>query len=452
VLLACVLIGVPPAAPEARAAGEAPAWSQPAVLSACPPMGAPLVVFPSDSPIHATGAGAVVWENGRACPGGDRAHLALIGEGGVPGPARLPRAVDGRAFLLRGPLVAGGGPLGQIVIAGSSAVHPGSAQLIQGLASGRFSAPALRAPAAPPLALASAYLGDVALAAGAAGGPGAIGVSVERHGARRFNPVIAARAPGGGAVRGLTVALDYRSDAVAVWQQGSALYARDLPASGPPRRIQRLAAAGPGVHVAAVRSDDERAIVAWSDERGGVSSVSVALSAPGVRFGAPTLLERFTDPEGIVAPPASPRLVRLRSESVMLAWAGAVAGHWVLRTAAVDLLGVRAINTIAAAGGGDALLADLAPAPDGGALALWTEPATGAQGTPDLAHQALMAAHGFDEYPGLTSFAAPEQVAPPGPVGAAAVAFDPSDDRALAVWSGARGGLEYALRAPPAAP
>jgi hypothetical protein len=452
VLAACGLIGALPAAPAARAAGEAPAWSLPAVLSACPVAGAPLVVFPSDSPLHATGAGALVWENSRACPGGQRMHLAALGEGDLPGPARLPRSGGGRAFLLRGALVAGGGPLGQIVIAGSSAVRPGEAQLVQGSAAGPFSAPALGRAAAPPLALDSAYLGDVALASGAPGGAGAIAVSIERHGARRFNAAIAARAPGGGTVRGLTVALDYRSDAVAVWQQAGALYARDLPASGPPRSIQRLGSAGPEVHVAAMRSDDERAIVAWSDERAGVSSVYAVLTAPGVRFGVPTLLERFIDPEGMAAPAASPRLVRLRSESVMMAWAGAVAGHWVLRTAAVDLLGVRAINTISAAGGGDALLADLAPAPDGGALALWTEPRAGTQGAPDLARQALMAAHGFDLYPGLTRFGEPEQVAAPGPVGSAAVAFDPSDDRALAAWSGAGGALEFALRSPPPAP
>jgi hypothetical protein len=446
-----MLLGALLTAPGARAAGDAPAWSPPAVLSACPLAGAPLVVFPSDSPVHGTGPGAVVWSDSPACPGGERAHVAALGQGDLPRAGRLPRSAASRAFVLRGPLVAGGGPLGQIVIAGASAARRGEAQLIQGPAAGPFSAPGLGRAATAPLALDSAYLGDVAFASGAPGGAGATAVSVERHGARRFNAALAARAPGGGAVRGLTVALDYRSDALAVWEQAGTLYARDLPASGSPRAIQRLGGASPAVHVAAVRSDDERAIVAWSDERAGVSSVYVELSAPGVRFGAPTLLERFADPEGTAPPTASPRLVRLRSESVMLAWAGAAAGHWVLRTAAVDLLGVRAIGTIAAAAG-DVLLADLAPAPDGGALALWTEPQTGAQGGPDLARQALMAAHGIDMYPGLTRFGAPEQVAAHGPVGAAAVAFDPSDDRAVAVWSGIGGALEYAVRTPPPGP
>ncbi|HEX7610632.1 MAG TPA: hypothetical protein VF380_08170, partial [Solirubrobacteraceae bacterium] len=195
-----------------------------------------------------------------------------------------------------------------------------------------------------------------------------------------------------------------------------------------------------------------RAIVAWSEDRAGTVSVQLALSAPGVRFAAPQLLERFAAPEGMAPPAASPELVRLRSESVMLAWAGAVAGHWVLRTAPVDLLGVRAVGTIAAAAGGDALLAALAPAPDGSALALWSEPQAGAGGVPDPTRQTLMAADGFDMYPGLTRFAAPEQVAPPGPVAAATIAVDPSNGRALAVWSATGGALRYALRSPPGAP
>ena len=275
--------------------------------------------------------------------------------------------------------------MGQVVLAGFASTLHGQAQLIQGPAAGPFAAAAgAPAGAGAPLALDSAYLGDVALAAGSPAAPGAIGVSIERHLAHRFNPRIAIRAGGGGPVRALSVALDYRSDAVAVWEQGGYVYARDQPASGTARAAQRLGRSGPEVHVAALRSDDERAIVAWSDERAGVTSVYLDLSAAGARFGAPVLLERFTDPQGLAPPAASPRLVRLRSESVMLAWAGAAGGRWVVRTAAVDLLGVRAVTTIAAGpgGSGDALLAGLAPAPDGSALALWSEPARAASGSP----------------------------------------------------------------------
>ena len=54
-----------------------------------------------------------------------------------------------------------------------------------------------------------------------------------------------------------------------------------------------------------------------------------------------------------------PRLVRLSSESVMLAWTGAVAGHWAIRAAAIDQRGVLPPSTISPAGR-DALLAGLA--------------------------------------------------------------------------------------------
>jgi hypothetical protein len=163
-----------------------------------------------------------------------------------------------------------------------------------------------------------------------------------------------------------------------------------------------------------------------------------------VRFGVPRLLERFHDPDGLPFPAASPSLVRLSSESVMLAWAGSAAGHWVVRTAPVDLNGVGAVGTIAAPGG-DALLAGLAAGPADDALVLWTEPLPTAAGPPDMARQALFAAHGFDAYPPRTIFGEPEQVAP-APVADATVALDPASDRAVAVWQGEAGAIDYAIR------
>ena len=67
-------------------------WSAPAVLGACPASGAPLVVFPSDNPTHATGPGAIVWDAaGGVCPGGEEAQVAPIGDGDVPGPPAASR-------------------------------------------------------------------------------------------------------------------------------------------------------------------------------------------------------------------------------------------------------------------------------------------------------------------------------------------------------------------------
>ena len=135
----------------------------------------------------------------------------------------------------------------------------------------------------------------------------------------------------------------------------------------------------------------------------------------------------------------------MSSESVMLAWAGSAAGHWVVRTAPVDLNGVGAVSTIAASGG-DALLAALAPGPDDDALVLWTEPLPTAAGPPDMQRQAIFAARGSDAYPGQTVFGEPEELAPPAPVIDATVALDPDSDRAVAVWQGEAATIEYSIR------
>jgi len=129
----------------------------------------------------------------------------------------------------------------------------------------------------------------------------------------------------------------------------------------------------------------------------------------------------------------------------MMAWTGAEAGHLVVRAAAIDLHGVRPPSTISSPGR-DALLADLAPGPDGEALALWTEPQTTPIGL-DLGRQAIFAARGFDAYPGPPAFAVGEQVAPAGPNSDPTIAIDPDSDRAIAVWRGGAGAIAYAVRA-----
>jgi hypothetical protein len=166
-----------------------------------------------------------------------------------------------------------------------------------------------------------------------------------------------------------------------------------------------------------------------------------------VRFGKPQLLERFANPSGLPYPTSSPRLTRLSSESVMFAWSGAQDGHWVVRTAAIDLNGLRKTSTISAPGA-DALLSDLQPGPDGEAIALWDEPQRAPNGKLDAGDQAIVAARGIDARPGITIFGGPEQVAPPGPNSDATLAFDPASDRALALWLGASGNVDYAVRTP----
>jgi hypothetical protein len=445
---ACLVLaaGAAAAAAEAPTPAPGPLWSAPAQLAPCAARAPLRVVFPSDSPTHATGAGAVVWANGARCAGGEGTRIAAVGAGDVPSGPGGEGASAGRrgvppVLALRG-AIAAGAPHGQVVLAGLSSQR-GAAQLIEGVAGSPLSALGVGDDAQAPLALTSAYLGDVAFAAAGPGASGGLRVRIERYFARAYGPWVTVVR--GGAVSAPTLALDYRTDLLVVWEQAGALLARDLPASGAPAPVQRLGAAGADVRVSALRSDDNRAIVAWSERRGATTSVYMDQSATAVRFGPPRLLERVRDADGLPAPAASPTLVRLRSEGVMLAWAGAQHGRWALRLAPIDQHGLRSIATLAAPGA-DALLAGLAPGPDGGALALWSQPAPRPDGAPDVHAQALLAAPASDSYPGLTRLGAPETLASPGPVEDAAVAFDPGSGRALAVWRAGSRGLSYAIR------
>jgi hypothetical protein len=443
--LGCLLLAATPAA------GSTPAsWSSPATLSSCPAAGPAHATFPRDKPTHATGQGAVVWAAAtHGCVGGAGTLIAQIGAGDTPGSPSYARTPSGAKLVLRPPLALAPAPHGELAIAGSaSAPTRGDGVLVQGSAGGPFAPLGTVAGVLSGSSLFTGYLGDVAAASPTGGGSGRGGarVDVERYFAHALSPsrIVPATT---GAVQSLTVSLDFRTDAIAAWRQGGALYAHDLPASGQPQPTQRLASAGSATRIAALISDDNRAIVAWADERNGETSVYLDDSATGVRFGKPQLLERFANPGGLSYPAGSPRLIRLSSESVMLAWSGTQDGHWVVRTAAIDLNGLRKVSTISAPGT-DALLDDLQPGPDGEAIALWSEPQRTPDGRLDLGGQAIVAARGIDARPGITIFGGPEQVAPPGPNADATLAFDPASDRALALWLGAGGDVDYAVRSP----
>jgi hypothetical protein len=423
-------------------------WSAPVALSRCPAEPGAKVVFPSDSPSQATGLGAIVWSATPSCPGGAGARVAAIGTDDLPDDSTIPRTAAGVPLAPRGELVAGGAPHGQILIGGAAPQVTAGGLLIQGGASGPFSTLSPTETSSTPIALATAYLGDVALASppadGASAGKG-LRVLLERFFARRLAP-LALSGVGAAPVQAVTLAMDYRSEVLLVWAQGGTLYARLLPASGAPRPVQRLARIGPHATIAALLSDDRRGIVAWAVQSGSETSVYLDRSATGVRFGAPERLERFSDPDELASPGASPALVRLSSESVLLAWAGSSAGHWVVHTAPVDLSGLGTVGTIAAPGS-DALLAGLAAGPLDDALVLWTQPLPGAAGAPDTGLQEIFAAHGFDLYPPARAvFGEPELVAPPGPATATSVAFDPDSDRSVAAWQGGNGAIEYSVR------
>jgi hypothetical protein len=442
----------------APAADASSPWSEPATLGSCPSSGAARAVFPREAPTHATGQGAVVWSAAHSCAGGAGTLVSTIGASGdVPAPPHYALAQDGRRLALNAPLSVAPAPHGEIAIAGSAGSGRsganGGGSLVQGTAAGTFSPLGALAGAARSGTLATGYLGDIAALSPITGGLDNDGLQlrVERYFAHALSPTITI-AGRSGTIEAPTISLDFRTDAIVAWAQGGALYARDEPASDRPaaaipQPTQRLASVARSPRVSALISDDNRAIVAWADERAGQTSVYLDASGAGVRFGKPRLLERFANPAGAAYPHGSPLLTRLSSESVMLAWTGAQDGHWVVRTAAIDLNGLRATSTISSPQR-DALLSDFAPGPDGEVIALWSEPQRASDGTLDLDDQAIVAARGVDAYPGMAAFAAPEQIAPPAANGDATVAFDPASDRAIALWRGGGGAVEYAIRSP----
>ncbi len=409
-------------------------WSAPAALAPCASAGAPSVLFPSDSPSRATGPGAIVWPAAAACAGGAGARLDVLEPGAAPGAARALRPPDADP---RPPLAAAAAPEGRIAILGADPRHPGRGLVLEGRAGGAFGT-LPGAAIVPGAAVANAYLGDLALLAPGSDG---LGLQVQRWFGGPAGPArqVLARAQGVGA---LTVAMDYRSDAIAAWTAGGGVWVRAMPASGRVLPAQRLGPAGSATRIAALLSDDNRAIVIWSTERSGATDVYFDQSASGPRFAHADRIEH--DP-GLAAPGSSPQLVRLSSESVMCAWTGASEGHAVIRTAPIDQRGLRAVATIAAPGSGDLLLDALAPGPRGEAVALASEPVPAA-GRSVPGQAALLASRGIDAAPGRTLFGPLQLVAPPGPVSDATVGVEPGTDRAIAAWRGAAGAIEYSIQ------
>lgn len=195
-------------------------WSQPAALSTCSAPGAPAIAFPDDAPQHGTGPGAIVWSSASRCPGGAGPHLSTIAAGGdVPGASSVPHTAAGRTLPLTGLLAATAAPHGRILLASAgTGAGPGAGGLLlsEGPADGPFTTPAATGgPAAAPLALTTAYLGDVALVSpgGPRGGASAIQLRVHRYYASSFLPPVSVTPSR--SVAGPALAMDYRSDALA---------------------------------------------------------------------------------------------------------------------------------------------------------------------------------------------------------------------------------------------
>jgi hypothetical protein len=448
----------------ATANAAATTWSAPAPLPSCVGPGAPRVAFPQSNPYTRTGAGAIAWGGvPSACPAGEIAAtgiaVAALGADDRPGrPAALRAAGDQRGLTgaLIGPTAVGATCGGGIVIAaGRPATSGGGLDgvVVEGDPGKRFRAPVALDGPATPVAVARAYRGDVAVASvrsGVGGRGRAVALRIQPYNATQFRPAITV-ASGSGQVDAVAAALDFRADALVVWHQGASVYARERLQPGRLGPVQRLGSSGASPVVQPLISDNGRAIVAWADTRpgaGGTTTTRVALAVSRFhhRFEPAHLLERYTNLPGVVPGAGAVRLARLSTETVMLAWTGMSRGRYVVRVAPVSVDAIPRGHVVSGVHA-DALLADVATGPHGQALAMWTS-APRTSGGFDTRHQAIIAARGDIVHPFRARFQAPEPVAAAGPNANPSVAYDPSSNRAVAVWQtrGRPAGVDFAVR------
>jgi hypothetical protein len=121
-------------------------------------------------------------------------------------------------------------------------------------------------------------------------------------------------------------------------------------------------------------------------------------------------------------------------------------GRYVVRAAPVSVDAVPR-GRVVSRGRADALLADIATGPHGQALAAWTSAPRTSRGF-DARRRRIIAARGDIVHPFRARFQPPETVAVAGPNANPSVAYDPSSNRAVAVWQaqGRPSGVEFAVR------
>ncbi|MCA1689804.1 MAG: hypothetical protein LC720_05005 [Actinobacteria bacterium] len=454
-----VLAGL--ALPAWAAAGTT--WSPAATITGCPAASGPRVVFPSTDPHTSSGPGAILWTGdpatcgrgrGRAGPrvgageAGSGVGLATIGAGDLADLAQSLPLGPGPAVGI-GP-VAGTTATGDgrvVVVVGLGNGSTGTSGVLQGRSSARFGRPIRLEARTAPLATASSYLGDVAIAGVSQGGR--VVLRLEPHGAPSLSRafVLSARPA---AVTAVAVGLDYRGDALVVWAHNGFIYRRVLRATGRLEPAERVAPSPPGPHLQALISDDNRGIIAWAaDVRQGAGSrtrIYLDTSGPGVHFGRPRLVEDFRNPAGVDLPDGSIRLVRLAGEGVMMAWTGMSAGRYVVRAAPISLDGSRPA-TVVSRPSEDAILADLATGSRGEALAVWTAAPRQGRGL-DMRRAKIEAARGVILAPGVARFAAPATVSGPAAIAPPRAGIDPATDVPVVVWQRLGAGIAYAARRP----
>lgn len=419
--------------PPARVAD---AWSAPIVVGTGA-LSDPRAVFSS------RGAGAIAW----TVAGGARA-LTLA-------PAAIGSTAGSAVHELSLQSVAGATSdgSGRVVLAGElGAIGARATAALEVDPSGPFGAARALNRGGGPVALTDYLTGEVALAAGSpAGGAGRVILRLQPPHAQRFGAPVQLSAMRG-PVSAIAVGLDYRGDALVAWQQSGRIWARERHHTGTLGPLQTLGLSAPVPRLGAVVSDDQRGIVAWTDEiaAGGVTraQTSLSISGVGVHFVGARPVEAWAEPAGFHLGAGAMRLRRLANGRVVLGWTGGQGGEPVVRVAPVALAGLRP-PAVVSQDGTAAQLTDLVPGPRGEALAVLS--AFESAGSPRASAE-IETAVGVDEgVAGEAVFAAVEPVAGAPAANQATAAFDPLDDRPIVTWrAGAQ--VRYATREADALP
>jgi hypothetical protein len=427
------------------AGASAATWHDPATLRTCAPASDPKVVFPFSAPSTRSGRGAILWLGpGPGCAGSRELDWATLHTDDEPS---IPRIALGGPKLT-GPLEVTSTTAGQVVAVVGASAQPSGAQpaaiLGEGLTGGTLGQPVALGGPAGEVAAADGYIGDADVASTTTiDGDQAIELRAQRHYAHSFAPPVVLR-EGPAPISSLTLALDFRADAIAVWASGGEVRAQWVSNAGGVSQPQVLGPAGYAPRIAAVLSDDDRAFVIWADQPAPGSSAPTTVylirSGNNVIFShPPRALASFVQPSAQRLGPGSVALVRMTpSEGVLAAWPLLQGGDYAVSAAGLTSTQVLPPATIAQPGA-DLRLAAIATGPHNDAVVV-LERAPRASSGFDETQQAILAARSVPGGPGGVAFGAPAQLAVPGPNRSPSVAIDPNSDRAVVVWKTLVGG------------
>jgi hypothetical protein len=278
-------------------------------------------------------------------------------------------------------------------------------------------------------------------------------LAVRRAGTSRFHSTRLTDGPG--PLPQVTAAVNARGDAMAVWTEGSTLYARIRTAGGKLRRPQQVGAAVRGQHLApsAVLSAHRAQLVGWlaqavGEGEGGAGVAWVAQARDGGPFTGTRLAQLPAAGAGHYVSGAGVRVGYGSRGRALVAWTSFVGpastGRFVVRTAELrgaansrvqSLEGVTTVSDPAV----DTVLSDLVVDPAGPAYALMLAGARGADSSSPTG--VTVRASGGEEV-----------TAPAGPAGqpSAVSGVLLPDGRVLAGWATVSDGGAFSVRAAPA--